>query len=134
MGVLAGFGDPCVKLIREGGLYDHTPEAVDAVHFKFDIEDPAYDEGWADELEVYHNPNALVPLNPGLFPTLTHFYLKDGYLVWHGPEKRTSFQSPKLSNSDRVELGQHASKPHAGRDDIMIVRRLPAKSPARDVR
>jgi hypothetical protein len=88
MGVLAGFGDPRVKLMREGGLYDFAPGAVDAIQFKVDVEDPDYEEGWADELEIYHNPNAVVPLDPDLFPSLTHFYYRDGKLVWHGPERR----------------------------------------------
>ncbi|MFP1133365.1 hypothetical protein ACK8OE_20790, partial [Asticcacaulis sp. W401b] len=56
--------------------------------FEIDVEDPIYEEQWADELEIYHNPNAAVPLNRELFPTLTHFFLEDGELVWQGPEKR----------------------------------------------
>lgn len=91
MGVLAGFGDPEVKLIREGGLYNYEPGAVDATHFKINVENPAYEEHWADELEIYHNPNALVPLDFALLPTLTHFYLKDGELVWHGSERRVLY-------------------------------------------
>lgn len=105
MGVLAGFGDPDVKLTREGGLYDPDPGAVDAIHFKIDVEDPAYEECWADELEIYHNPNAHVPLDPALFPTLTHFYRQEGKLVWHGPEDRVLF------SFTQTQLVQGAEKP-----------------------
>jgi hypothetical protein len=91
MGVLAGFGDPRVKIRRIGGLYNHQPGAVDAVQFDIDIEDPDYEEGWSDEIEIYHNPNALVPLSPNLFPQSAHFFLDDGELVWQGPERRVLF-------------------------------------------
>ena len=91
MGVLAGYGDPKVKLIREGPMYNFAPGAVEAIPFEIDVEDPDYDERWADELEVYHNPNALIPLDPELFPTLTHFYEREGELVWHGPGRRVLF-------------------------------------------
>lgn len=91
MGVLAGFGDQAVKLTRIGGLYDHTPGSRDPIEFKIDVEDPGYNETWADEIEIYHNPNALVPLDPDLFPGQTHFFLKDDELVWIGPERRILF-------------------------------------------
>ena len=52
MGVLAGYGDPKVKLIREGSMYNFAPGAVEAIPFEIDVEDPDYDERWADELEV----------------------------------------------------------------------------------
>ena len=40
MGVLAGFGDPEVMLIRRGGLFDPTPGATDPIPFEVNIEDP----------------------------------------------------------------------------------------------
>lgn len=91
MGVLAGFGDPRVKLRRIGGLYNHEPGAVDPVQFDIDIEDPDYEEAWSDEIEIYHNPNAYVPLAHDLFPRSTHFFLDNGELVWRGPERRVLF-------------------------------------------
>ena len=69
MGVLAGFGDPEVSLWRIGGLNDLTPGATMPIEFEMNIEDPNYSEGWADEMEIYHNPNALVRLPEGCFPT-----------------------------------------------------------------
>ena len=105
IGTLAGFGDPNVKLIREGGLYDHTPGSIDAIHFKIDVEDPFYEETWSDEIEIYHNPNAVAPLDPDLFPSLTHFYWRDGELVWHGPERRVLYsitQSLRLRDIDEA--------------------------------
>ena len=75
-----------------------------------DVEDPAYEESWSDELEIYHNPNAVVPLDKSLFPTLTHFYERDGELVWEGPERRvlysfTKIQLVKESDDDSDDPG-----------------------------
>ncbi|MBX3575088.1 MAG: hypothetical protein KF694_22305 [Mesorhizobium sp.] len=91
MGVLAGYGDPSVKLRRIGALYNHELGAVDPVKFEIDVEDPDYDEEWSDEIEVYHNPNARLPLALDLFPHSTHFLLENGELVWRGPERRVLF-------------------------------------------
>lgn len=102
MGVLAGFGDPRVKLRRVGGLYNYEPGAVDPIHFEIDVEDPDYDEKWSDEIEIYHNPIAVVPLDHDLFPAATHFFLHDNELLWHGPERRVlfSFTSTELFAAD----------------------------------
>ena len=83
MGVLAGFGDPEVSLLRHGGFEDLTPGAVKPTFFEFNIEDPAYREGWADEIEIFHNPNAAVPLPKKLFPNVKHFFVdENGEVVW----------------------------------------------------
>jgi hypothetical protein len=36
-----------------------------------------YREQWVDGLEVYHNPNANIPLNPEIFPTAMHQVLEE---------------------------------------------------------
>lgn len=96
MGVLAGFGDPDVTLRRRGGFSDPSPGALDAIPFEVNIEDPNYREGWADEIEIYHNPNAAVPLPEEVFAGTTQFFLEDGELVWRGPSSRVLF-SPSMS-------------------------------------
>jgi hypothetical protein len=88
MGVRAGFGDPAVTLTRQGILNDPSPEAFEGVQFSVNVEDPDYSEGWADEVEIYHNPNAAVPLDPELFEEVAQFFLEDGELVWRGPSPR----------------------------------------------
>lgn len=91
MGVLAGFGDPNVTLIRKGGFNDHRPGAVDPIPFKINVEDPSYAEGWADEIEIYHNPRALVPLDEAIFEGATQYFVEDGEAVWRGPSPRVLF-------------------------------------------
>lgn len=93
MGVLAGFGDPDVTLVRGGGLNDPTPGAFEPVIFELNIEDPDYVEHWADEIEIYHNPNAAVLLPEEVFAGTTQFFLEDGELVWRGPSPRVLYSS-----------------------------------------
>ncbi len=91
MGVLAGFGDPEVALTRKGGVNDPSPGAFDPIVFDMNVEDPDYRERWSDEIEVYHNPNASIPLERELLPQITHFFLQEGELVWRGPSPRVLF-------------------------------------------
>lgn len=91
MGVRAGFGDPFVSLVRQGGLTDERPDRFDAIPFKLDVESPEYFEDWQDELEMYHNPNALLPIDESLFPGMVHHHLEDGEGVWRGPSPRVLF-------------------------------------------
>jgi hypothetical protein len=93
MGALAGFGDPDVKLRRTGGFNDPTPGAFDEIPFDINIEDPDYAEGWADEIEIYHNPNAAVPLEEAMFEGTTQFFFEEGEFVWRGPSPRVLYSS-----------------------------------------
>jgi hypothetical protein len=91
MAVRAGFGDRFVTLRRSGGWNDPRPDAYEAIPFDFDVEDPAYWEGWADELELHHNPRALYPIDDALFPNIANFRIEDGEGVWRGPSPRVLF-------------------------------------------
>jgi len=91
MGVLAGFGNPRVKLIRRGGFNDPSPGVFDPIIFEVDVEDPDYTEKWADEIEIYHNPRALNPISDEIFPEVTNFRLENGELIWRGPSQRVLF-------------------------------------------
>lgn len=84
MGVRAGFGDPWVSLVREGVVVDPEQFGTEE-RFKIDVESPAYEEGWADELILFHNPNALRPVDPALFPGICHVRIVDGEYLQRGP-------------------------------------------------
>lgn len=95
-----------------GGLYDYDPDAVDPVPFKINIEDPDYVEKWSDEIEIYHNPRALEPLDHDIFPSVTHFFVKDGELLWHGPGRRVLFSFTRTNHfgeedpvSEQLDVG-----------------------------
>jgi hypothetical protein len=93
MGILADFGDPRVRLIREGTELNPDPESALPLRFSVDIDDPDYHEGWADELQVFHNPNAVSPLDPGLFPMAMHHFLKEGKVTSYTLQPRKVLQS-----------------------------------------
>ena len=43
-------------------------------------------EWWGQGLEMFHNPRALHPVNPGMFPDIVHHRFEDGYIYTQGPE------------------------------------------------
>ncbi len=88
MGVLADFGDPSVRLIRRGTMLNPDPGSALPFQFSIDSDHPDSDEGWADELQVFHNPNALHPLDRGLFPKATHHFLVDGEIKSYSPPNK----------------------------------------------
>lgn len=105
MGVLADFGDPSVRLIRQGTALNPDPQSAVPFRFSTDIDDPGYHEGWADELQVFHNPSALHPLDRGLFPKATHHFLEDGEIKSFGTPKKvlgsvTMILLPKAGSDD----------------------------------
>jgi hypothetical protein len=84
MGVRAGFGDAWVSLVREGVLVDPMQFGSEE-RFKIDVESPAYQEGWADEMILFHNPGALHPVDPSLFPGIGQIRVEDDDYAETGP-------------------------------------------------
>jgi hypothetical protein len=74
MGVGAGFGVENVVLIRRGTAWDPNPNASDPVPF-LDVVGEGYPETWIEGMDVFHNPNALHPLDPDLLPGAAHHRL-----------------------------------------------------------
>jgi hypothetical protein len=74
MGKLAGLGGAEIKMIRNGFLSNPDQSAIHPIPFSIDVDDPAYEESWADSLVMYHNPNATNPLDPRLFPDISHIF------------------------------------------------------------
>jgi hypothetical protein len=89
MGLLAGFGSPRLRLERVGFAVDHDPNATEPKRFRHSLNDPAYEESWAEGLEVWHNPRAKNPLDARTLPTVAHLRLLAGgqieslTLDWH---------------------------------------------------
>lgn len=111
MGTLAGFGEPDMAVRRVGIQSNPMPGALDGLPFNINIEAPEYEERWPDEVEVYHNPNAVIPWpDESVLPELTHFKMAEGELVWRGAPFRVLTsrtlveQRPPFSDADR-ELG-----------------------------
>jgi|GEM_PF-189240 len=72
MGKLAGLGSKDVKMIRIGMKAHPDPASYMPQPFYKDIDDPDYEEAWGDSIVMYHNPNALYPVDPNVFPDISH--------------------------------------------------------------
>lgn len=76
MGVVAGFAAPEHKYFRMGFRFDPDPNATRGIWFSEDVADPSYVEGWSDELQIFHNPNARIPLTHEWLSGLAQFYFE----------------------------------------------------------
>lgn len=85
MGKQAGFGSSKVMLIRTGFCHDHDENASLPKAFMINVTGET-NENWAEGLSMFHNPNALHPIHPGLFPSIAHHWFKDGQIVSHLPD------------------------------------------------
>ena len=87
MGLVTGFGSQRVLAIREGICVDHDPNAVAPRGFRFVVNAPGYMETWAEGLDVFHNPRALIPVKEHSLPGAAHHYLRnDGQLLSRTPD------------------------------------------------
>jgi hypothetical protein len=85
MGRLAKMGSSAVRMVCFGAAYNHAPDAALPTLFRYDIDDPSYSETWCEGLNVYHNPNAVYPLEPDLFPAAMHHRLSGENVVHTTP-------------------------------------------------
>ncbi|ANM08330.1 hypothetical protein AMC78_PD00824 (plasmid) [Rhizobium phaseoli] len=82
MGALAGFGSDLVQILRIGNWMNPDPNATEPLRLRQNVRDNRYREHWAEGISIYHNPKALKPLDPRLFPGVAHHWLqKDGRLT-----------------------------------------------------
>jgi len=105
MGVRAGYGDPWVSLVRSG-VWNDPGGGFDGIPFKFDVESPDYEEGWPDELRLFHNPNALYPVDEALFPGIAHVRLEDGEHLIRTPANRVLFSETRSYDFLRRTAGR----------------------------
>ena len=78
MGVIAGFAAPDHTYMRGGYRYNPDPDATQGIPFYENVADPSYAEGWSDELQIFHNPDARYPLSHTWLTGLAQFYFSDG--------------------------------------------------------
>jgi len=76
MGYLAEFGrqDLDIKFVGQA-IYDNNQAYID---FEKDVSSDEYEEYWKDSITIYHNPNALCPLDYNLFPNVAHIFFTEG--------------------------------------------------------
>lgn len=66
IGKQAGLGSTNSNLIRMGSYYNHDPNADKANIISYEVNEDS-NETWSEGVVIYHNPNALIPLDPNLF-------------------------------------------------------------------
>ena len=80
IGVLAGYAAKDHRYMRAGYRFNPDPDSVTPVSFVDEVIEGQSYEGWADELQVFHNPNAKIPLPPGCFDGLAQHFFEDEQL------------------------------------------------------
>jgi hypothetical protein len=86
MGVVAGFSPGNYTYLRVGLRYNPEPHATEPTQFSEDVGAATYSEFWSKEIEIFHNPNARLPLPPEWLSDLVHHRLRDGQLQSTIPE------------------------------------------------
>lgn len=83
MGKLAGLGGKDIKMMRMGVRLHPDPESLKPIPFCIDVDDPDYEETWSESIIMYHNPNALNPVDINCFSTINHMWIdkESGNLV-----------------------------------------------------
>jgi hypothetical protein len=74
MGVAAGFGSDRITLIRRGTAWDPNPNALKPLTFEYVVRDGS-SETWVEGMDVFHNPNAIYPLDQSVLPGAAHHVL-----------------------------------------------------------
>lgn len=86
MGMLAGFGLPEQRVMRMGAKYKHDKNSALPDFFVFEVKQGEVSETWAEGLSLFHNPNAIHPVDRNLFPNVAHHYFVDGQIRSYLPE------------------------------------------------
>lgn len=86
MGVVAGFAEPGVRYLRMGYRYSAASESTNGISFVDDLLSDGYEEWWTEEIQVFHNPNALHPLPIMTLMGAIHHAFEDGELKTLAPE------------------------------------------------
>lgn len=77
MAKLKGYGEKSLTMVREGTFYDHNPNAVNPLIFKYIVGLNGPTETWREGLSIYHNPNAINQLSKDEFPGILNGFYED---------------------------------------------------------
>lgn len=77
LGSIAGFGSERVQMWRQGTAVNHDPNSTEPIVFNHNVTGPDYSESWIEGLSVFHNPRAIIPMNPDLLPEAAHHFISD---------------------------------------------------------
>ena len=85
MGIQAGLGSKSIIVMRVGDRVNPDPSCSEPLSFSYRVDENG-NETWCQGLNLFHNPNAKIPINMDLFPNIGHHKLQDGELVSWTPE------------------------------------------------
>ncbi len=85
MGVLAGYGAAGHAYHRFGLRPNPDPNSPVGIPFHAEVGVDDYEEMWSDELQIFHNPNALRPLDDRVFAEIAQHRFVEGDLVSRVP-------------------------------------------------
>ncbi|WP_428035990.1 hypothetical protein [Amphritea sp.] len=105
MGKLAGLGSADIKMLRNGFLSNPDQSAIHPIPFSVDVDDPSYEESWADSLVMCHNTKATNPIDPKIFPDISHIYYteEEGFTGIMRPYDVLSSITFVVDNNDKEE-------------------------------
>jgi hypothetical protein len=99
MGRIAGLRSPNSVAVISGTRTDQDGYPKP---FKALVEDPSYREMWHEGIAIFHNPNAITPLDPSLFPTVIHTFFDGTNFKEHLPKNYIVSSSTQMLS---VEVG-----------------------------
>lgn len=85
MGKQAGLGSEKSIIIRMGTCYNFDKNASNPNLYQYQVDENCK-ELWSEGVSIFHNPNALIPLDKKLFPSVAHHELKDELIHSEFPE------------------------------------------------
>ncbi|MBI9055954.1 MAG: glycosaminoglycan attachment site [Bacteroidales bacterium] len=105
MGKQAGLGSSKSTIIRMGACHNFDDNASVPNMFQYQVDEDSK-ELWSEGVSIFHNPNALIPLDKSLFPSVAHHELKDEFLYSSFPEffPYNSFNQNIVSTEDEKEI------------------------------
>jgi hypothetical protein len=68
-------GGDNIKMMRFGVKLPPDPKSLEPLQFTADVDDPDYQEDWSESVIMYHNPNALHPVDINCFNTINHIWI-----------------------------------------------------------
>ena len=85
MGQQGPYYNPAITLLRFGECANPDHNAAKPAGFYYKVGDPDWMEWWGQGLEMFHNPKALYPVDPDLFPDIAHHSFRNGLILTNGP-------------------------------------------------
>lgn len=76
IGKQAGLGSDKSTIIRMGAKHNFDKNASLPDAFSYVVTEEC-NESWAEGVSIFHNPNAKIPLDPELFPSVAHHFLDE---------------------------------------------------------